>query len=518
MLVNNSYMGNSSTSLQAIIAAIAMLMLAVIAGLMASTANLIMVVLLVGLMVGIPLLLKPLITVWIVLAFCATSGVIIAILGASSIKLIWSISLLSMLLVLPVIMKLLGGAKGVPVFIWLAFIFMVYTLLAAVVQWTPMFEYIAGYKRYFQLYGLMFALALLDFNADDYRRWLKLMLFLALLQLPFCLFQYIVLVPIYRGSSLTSGSYDVVAGTFGGSLEAISNNSGDMVAFLIMAVTFVVARYQAGLISTSIAIILSIFLMFPLILGETKIVVILLPLTWFILMRKQFAKTPVRFVLQLLAMLLISLAFALVYISMNGDNIETAFNDILSYNIGSKGHGEHTRLNRTTVLSFWWEHQSWEDPLSVLFGNGLGSSYFTPSNPVPGHLGAKYFGWGIDLTSASILLWETGLLGFLLIVSMLTSAWFYAGRLWTYVADPAVRADALAIQACIALFTLYLFYNFSFVSSVGLELLVACVLGYLGYLVRVHLPQQKTIMGAVLPDHKIGFISKHLSVHEYRDC
>jgi hypothetical protein len=495
-------------NLQAIVTIVAMVMMAVLVGLIATTANLSFVVLLVGLMVGIPLLSAPRITILIILALGMISGFIYSTF-ASTVggKLTWGVAMLGILIILPCILKLLGGLKDTPSFIWLALVFMIYTLIAAVLQGSPMNEYVAGLKRYFQMYGLMFALALLDFKAEDHRRWLNFMLLIALLQLPFCLYERIVVIPKLGRSGPLVDSIDVVSGTLGGGLEG-GSTSGDMASFLIMAIAFVMARYRAGLVRTQVTIILLILLMIPLVLGETKSVVILLPLVWFVLLRKEFTKKPAQFFLQFLAIFMVSLAIGMVYVSMSNrggihSSVEKTIDNLLSYNIGTKSYtGKENSLNRTTVLSHWWNNQSWQDPLGLLVGNGLGSSA-SVGGTLPGHMGEKYFGWGIDLTSASVLLWETGLLGFLLFISILSSAWLSAGRLWTRVTDPTVRADALAIQAAIAILMFQIFYNSSLVNLLPFELITAYLLGYLGYLVRVHLPQQRIMIGAMTPNNKM---------------
>jgi len=50
------------------------------------------------------------------------------------------------------------------------------------------------------------------------------------------------------------------------------------------------------------------------------------------------------------------------------ENIEST----LDYNIYVRGYGNNY-LNRTTVLIFWAERQGVHDPVSFVFGNGLGS-------------------------------------------------------------------------------------------------------------------------------------------------
>lgn len=493
MFSNDLRTSEPTLNWQIMIGFVAMLLLAVITGLAASTANLVLIVMLVGLMVGVALIAAPRISVWIIIVLGLTCGFIISTIGPSFGKLAWAVVLMSMLLVLPCIIKLMVGTKGIPTHIWLALAFVAYTVIVSILQRSPMSEYFAGFKRFFQMYGLMLALALLDFKEEDHRRWLKLMLFIALIQLPFALYEYIVLVPLRLGLMTDTEATDVVAGTLGANLVGGSAN-GEMVAFLIMALAFVMARWRSGLIGNLATMGMTTILMFPLVLSETKIVVVLLPMVWFIVMRKEITKKPIQFVFQLLALLIITVAIGSIYIGMIKGGTEKAFDVILGYNAGSQGYGG-LLLNRTTVYSFWWDNQGWQDPLKLLIGNGLGSSFSNPDSPVGGRIGMKYFGYGIDLTAASALLWDTGLIGLLLFLSILASAWVSAGRLWGTVSDPSIRADALAIQACIAILMIYVFYDSTLVNILSFELIAAFVLGHLGYLVRVNKPQKRAMPG-----------------------
>ena len=54
-------------------------------------------------------------------------------------------------------------------------------------------------------------------------------------------------------------------------------------------------------------------------------------------------------------------------------------------------------LNRTTVLTFWAEKQGGHDPISLVLGNGLGSSHTFAG----GHVAMRYPNHGIGLTAAS---------------------------------------------------------------------------------------------------------------------
>lgn len=456
--------------------------IAIFTGLIAATGNPVLVALLVGLIVGIAMLWAPNISVWMILVLGLLSGFFISLFPIFN-KLPWALTLLSMLLMLPVILKFVTH-KNIPVFIWIAFIFMLYSLLVSFIQWDSFSQLIAGFKRYFQMYGLMFALALLAFKFEDHKRWLKLMLIIALIQLPFALFEYFVLIGM-RGGHGGAEASDVVAGTLGANLEG-GSASAQMAAFLIMTMAFLVARWKEGLIDRSKTILFVVICLLPLGLGETKIVILLLPIAWLILMRDDIKKHTGRFTLQLFALLLVTTFFGFLYLGLNKSaainmtNLDV-LNQTLNYNVGKKGYGNYL-LNRTTVISFWWLNQSWNDPLGLLLGHGLGSSYFSPSNAVAGNIAVQFIGYGIDLTSASSLLWDTGLLGFALFLIIFISAWVTAGRLRKKSSFADVRADATAIQACIFILAMFAFFDNALVNILSFELIYAFVLGYLGYL------------------------------------
>ncbi|MES2502735.1 MAG: hypothetical protein V4545_09025 [Pseudomonadota bacterium] len=482
MMLERAYTALASINYKIVFAFLFISAVAVFAGLIASTGSLLLVQLLIGMIGGIALLKAPNVSIWILLSVALLYGVFASYVPALS-KLPWALALISMLLLLPVLLQLITQ-KQIPAFIWLAIIFMLYALLVTFMQWDSMSQFLAGFKRYFQMYGLMFALALLAFKPKEYEHWLKLLLVIALIQLPFALFQRFMLGDI---STAAAELTDRVAGTLGSSAEGGSSNA-QMVAFLIMAATFVVARFREGLIEKSKTIWLCILCLMPLVLGETKIVVVLLPLVWFILMREEFKKHTSKFLLQLFAVLAVTSVLGLVYLGLNKGVVSGMTNtDIikqtLEYNIGSQGYGTYI-LNRTTVIAFWWLNHDWHDLIGILFGHGLGSSYFNAGNAVAGNVAVSYIGYGIDLTSASSLLWDTGVFGLLLFISIFVFAWIAAGRLYKATKNPRVRADAIAIQACIAVFAVFIFYDNTLVNILSFELILATVFGYLGYLVH----------------------------------
>ncbi len=471
----------SGIHLKAVAMFMAMALLAVFTGLVATTANPVLIALVVGLMGGVALLLVPQFSIWILLIVGLTSGFLASMFPSLN-KLPWALTLLSMLLMLPVAIKFIE-TKRIPGFIWMALAFMFFALLATAVQWHSLAQFVAGFKRYFQMYGLMFALALLAFKPQDYKRWLALMLIIALMQLPFALYEYFVLAAMRGGRGISGAeASDVVAGTLGANLEGGSANS-EMAAFLIMSIAFLFARWRAGLVEKSRAILMGVVCILPLGLGETKIVMVLLPLVWLILMRDQLREKFVVFLMQFIGLLAVTSLLGMIYLGLNKSSLSEIVSLTINYNFGRQGYGLNI-LNRSTVIEFWWNNQSWGNPVGIFFGNGLGSAYFSPGNAVPGHVAVKFIGYGIDLTSVSSLLWDVGILGLLMFFFIFILAWRAAGRLSRAASQPVVRADALAIQGCIAIFGVFAFYDSALVNYLPFEVVAASVLGYLGYLVR----------------------------------
>lgn len=451
-------------------------------GLVAFTANYIIITLAAGLLVGAMLLGKPTWNITLVIALGLGAGALISMAGPALGKVSWGISMLGFLLWIPAAYGLVT-ARRVPFFVWLSFFFVLYAVAVTVLQWYSFGEFISGFKRYFQASALLVNLATLALTPKHFKQWQKLILAIALLQLPFALYEMIFIVPervgVVAGAELT----DVIAGTFGANLDTGSANA-EMATFVIIAFIFLFARWQEKQFSGRTLLLMAALLLSPLFLGETKIVVVMLPLVTLILLRDDIRNNPGRFAIfgTLALLLFFALGFLYVFV-MDKATLHEAIGGTLAYNFGNQGYGTNV-LNRTTVLSFWWQEQSLSDPLSFLLGHGLGSSYSGGGALIPGHIGSLYPSYGIDLTSASTLLWDLGLVGLILYLAILAFAWTAAVRLRRDSTDHKVRADALAIQAAIALFVLFTIYRNSGVSFMPWEIVQSLVLGYLGYLIR----------------------------------
>lgn len=462
------------------------MVLALFFGLLAVTASPILVGMAAGLVVGVFLLMKPDLLIWLILLLGLTGGAFVSMAGPQFSKITWAVSILGFVLLFLSLFNLLltGKSRTQPAFIWIALAFLVAALATTVAQWYSTGEVIAGIKRLFQAYGLMFAFSTLALSACQMGRFRKVLLAIALLQLPFALYEFFVLVKERGGLQAGSATTDVVAGTFGANLEGGSANSV-MVVYLLIAMAFLFARWKEKTLPMPRLVLMVLPMVVPFFLGEVKVLFVLIPVLFLVLFKRDLPRRPVFFMMMaLFGILFIALLGYLYATVIIQEPIEHILEGTLGYNVEDRGYGDYY-LNRTSVLLFWWQQQSWSNPLAFVFGHGLGSSFSAPS-VFPGHIAMKWPMYGIDLTTASSLLWDTGFMGLSLFVLMLVAAWRTCDFLQSNSRDVQVMADATAIQATIALFSVFVIYNNSLISSPPMEIIMACVLGYLAYLYRQH--------------------------------
>lgn len=472
-------------------------------GLIASTGSIILIAMLFGLIVGTFLLAMPSAAVWVILAggmvFSGLVGLVSEQVAVT--KLPWAISLVGLLLGLLAIFQGITRKKedsALPLHLWCGVVFLIVAIATTLVHWGSLWEFFTGFKRYFQVWGLMFALVLCPFVDRDYRRWLRFFLLAALIQLPFALYELIWLVP-QRETMHILGLVpaDVVAGTFGASLYG-GGVSGDMAAFQIAVMAFIIALWQEKVISLGKMLLVILPIVAPLFLGETKIVVILLPLMLLVLFRREMISKPVIGVLALLLGAGLTYVLGYVYlVYFMKETLDQAVTGTLAYNLYDKGYGGYL-LNRFTALPFWWDHHGAANPVEFFFGHGLGSSYYGAGALSLGKVALQYLGYGIGLTTASTLLWDTGLIGFVSFLMILVTAGLAARGLASRSADASIRAQARGVEVAIVILIVNLFYGTSIITNMSIQAAMFFMLGYLGWLSRRALTADDKKRAAVL--------------------
>ncbi len=452
-------------------------------GRLAATGNIILATVCVGATAVITLMFFPAFSVWVILVLPLSLSGFLALAGPLASKITWVVSVLSLILAGPALLQLVWQRRA-PLYVWMGLAFMIYAMGVSLSLGIDAKQIMAGFKRYFQGYGLMFALATLGFAAVKVQRWRQFFNLLALMQLPMCLFQLFVLVPL-RGGFTSGESTDVVAGTFGGSLLGGSNSS-DLTWFQMTALAFLLAQLRLGTRTLAGSWRYLLIVVAPFAMGESKVVVLMLPLCLVGVYFEQLIRQPMRLLafgaVGAFATFGLALLYAEVFV---GNSLPEVINDTIRYNFQDVGYGTNL-LNRWTVLTFWSDNHSISNLNTLLFGHGLSASYSSLTPGESGNVAARYIGLGIDLSAASTLLWDLGVIGLTFMVSILLVAIGTATRLSHRHPDPKVRADAVGIRTGLALLMLYFPYTNSAVNLITTEVLLAALLGYLAVLTQSH--------------------------------
>lgn len=452
-------------------------------GLISITANPILIGLALGAVLGLFFLMQPKTSIWLVLLLGLAIPAVLDMLGHGLSRVSWGVSMLALLLWVPALFHLIRPqpslSKSIPVFVWIMLLLVLYAVFNSLLQWHGLKELVGGFKRYFQTFGLAIALCSMPLLLTQFDQWLKALLGIALLQLPFALFERFILVPLRGGLAAGGEATDIVAGTMGANLQGGSPNS-IMVTLLLIALGFVYMRYKHGLLERKHLIWSAVILLFPLFLGETKVVIVMLPMMAFVLLRHEMIRSPGKYIPVFIGVGLLTfiLAYIYIYFLLDSDFIE-AWRGVIKYNLQDEGYGK-LLLNRTTSTLFWWKLHGYHDPVSLFFGHGLGSSY--GSGLEAGHVAMHYPMYGINLTTFSTLLWDLGVVGLTIYLSLFVVAWIELNTLIKQNTHPRVKADAYALQLVLAFTLFFAWYSDSQVNLLVHEIILAFAFGYAGFL------------------------------------
>lgn len=447
-----------------------------------------------GLIVGCAILASPRLAVWVTLvgALCFAGLVELYLPGLQQVR--WLFSLLSIALVLVAAVRYLTEAHahprsdpGVVRITVLALCFVASVLAASIASGTPVMAMVVGLKNYFQMWGVLAALALFRYEPAQVTRFVRLLAMLSLVQLPFVLHQFFALVP-QRNTQAAAEHFvvavDIVAGTFGGSMAG-GGRSSDLAILASIAIIYFFARWKYGQASLVRTLLLSAIAFSPMMFNEAKLALVLVPLGLLILFPGAILRRP--FAMMLGAGLLIGVLVAIVAIysmlpgadGQRSRSVDDFVQESLAYNIGKKGYGSAV-LNRTTVYPFWWqEHAHRDDWRGAIFGHGPGATNQVSTTVTETLATKRYLGYAIGLTGLSTLLWETGIVGTGIFVALIAYATLHARRLRRREASQPWQAELQAAQIGLVLLGVSLLHSNYVAFDLGYQGMFVLLLGYL---------------------------------------
>ncbi len=460
-------------------------------GLVVASGKLVPIALVVGGVAGLALLnaLPLAVSLLIVGVLLVTGPVGYFFPGLS--KLSWLFSLLGVFMSGAALLYAAVGrvrpARPIPWFVFTALLLALLALLSTAFSNGSMNEISAGLKRQFQFWGVIFLFAVYPFSSVTVRRWLIFLVGVAVAQLPFSAYQRLVLVPQVMGYEAPGFvPFDIIVGSFEGSMFG-GGSSAIMAMFQVTAAIGLYAAFREKLIGGIRFMLLLLLVATPLALGETKVVMLLIPVALLAAFCDTIARRPLAFLGGALATVAIALALGYVYflVQVSGDvTLEENLADTLAYNLGERGY-YGTGVNRLTAVPYWFESQSWAEPLRTLFGWGIGSAYGVDGRvPLPGHIFVAHPGMHIDLVSASQILWELGAVGALLFYATIVGGLVVGKRNLDQAKSAWDATFCRAMLASLGASFLMSFYSASSLVLVSHSFIFALTLGLIAWRAR----------------------------------
>jgi hypothetical protein len=377
-----------------------------------------------------------------------------------------------------------------PAVIAWALAFALACVVSALVNLSDLIVVVVGIKDYLGMWGLFLSVVFLRWPASFTKRLAWGLFLIALLQLPFVAQEYLILVPKRVGLGGGIVPVDIVAGTFGATLDAGGANAV-LAAYQVVVVACLLALWKNGALSGFKAAVFSVALLSPMVVNQAKITALYLPLAFIVVFHRDIVARPLKFIVAgastagLLAILMTALVLGTP--SSNVQNSADLVKAVIAQQqeTADQKAGQYSQLTRWTALTFWAKEHVRANPINTLIGHGVGNSREYPGGTVGANTlaGTRYVGLRIGYTALSALLWDTGVIGLITVLGMFASAFFTAGQLARYYKGKDNFRTGLfeGLQAGIAVLTLSLAHKDFFVNHVPFQTYTYVIIGFIAY-------------------------------------
>lgn len=374
-------------------------------------------------------------------------------------------------------------------FHWAILVF--FGILALSTSFSPPSSYLflLTSRSYFFLWSVYLLLALGNVTPEFFKNAWKLMYGVAFLQLPFAIYQNLIIAR----NRTDNASWDAVIGTFQGYKEAGGDSAG-MAIFLLTIFTIALSLWRRGLQSGLSVFVTGIAALCTISLAEVKVVYILFPIILIGVYRSELLRN---IQLALVGSAVIAVLVATIFIAYDlqytteaitsQKSLDKKAEGIFKFSTAADVYGWHGEVGRVTALLIWWNGNEKSDP-QMYVGNGMGSTAISQRYAeLGGKIGERYFPLQIDTSAATVLLWETGIFGLFAFCTILILAALTARRLARSHSLPGINAALLdATPAILAMYLFTIPYHKNAIGgSTAGQLVLLFFLGHVAYWARL---------------------------------
>ncbi len=394
--------------------------------------------------------------------------------------------------------------RELPVFLLCLYLFFSVFLFSVALNKTSPFTALVSSKNYLFVWSIMF---LIGFGAVAERQlenlW-RFFLWIGVLQFPFAVIERFFFAK--RAGVL---NYDAVVGTFGGDPEG-SGASAAMALFLVFTMLLASSLYSARRISGLFHWAVLICAIGAIAVAEVKVVFVVLPIGYLWLFRKQIPRNLGRtFVMGTLLAAMLAGVFYIYRTTIyskesRAASVEATIERLFEPEMKAGFYDSRTgNITRTGALVRWWVLHPISEPAQFLFGHGPGAS--RRSQTAGDGAAARKYLFNISTSSASALLWDVGITGYISFVFILLFGAQRAERAARNKAIPGVQRSILQANAAALLITAMMtVHNRDAIDFAPVQFLISAMLGHLFLMTRTYAPRGRTAAPASATAYTAG--------------
>jgi hypothetical protein len=374
-----------------------------------------------------------------------------------------------------------NARQGIGWFGVLVGLFLLLLAFSSLLNRIPVGQAIVGVRNYVPYIGVATLLLYCRLQPEFVRKLPLGLLAIGLLQMPFALFQHLVTGP-WRAAlrNAVGRSDEAIVGTFGGS-AVTGGYTGEMAAFLVMCIVFVIALRRERQIGTGLAALMSLVLLVPILLAETKVSLVLLPLLVGVCFVRDALHNPRFFLVALVVGVILVGAIGIVYYLRYWHDSAGAART-LGYSFDPNFMVTRFHRGRVGAIVHWYQmNPGAGQVITAFFGHGMGSSLESSATIGIGSAVVRY-GLGLDAHAMARLLWDSGVAGFAVFLLLSLRTFWVARRLARRDnADPLVRASLVFCSGAGLAMTLMLPYQDAVLGGSALQFLFWFCAGFVEY-------------------------------------
>ena len=460
---------------------------AIVTGIVASTGNLILAGLFIAGITGVIISFSRVVLLWVVILIGLVAAGLTQ-LYVPQIQLVrWLVIPAGLALIVHALFEKLSISSRddyFPGILWWALAFITINIVSILLNYSRADVALFGLKGYFQIWSVLFALALIDWPERVMQYLPKIFFGVALLQMPFVLHQYFFLVPNRVGLGDGVVPVDIVAGTFGASAEGGGANAA-LATFLFITLAGLVSLLRENVISFTKCLAYSIPLMIPVLLNEAKVSVLYMLTAFIVLFRNDIFLTPIKFLgASLLSIVVLGILMTAYTLHAPANKDVDNWLDLLQYTYAYNIQNEETwnrELTRSGAYKYWFSEHGIRNLPQTLLGHGAGVTRSLDTSAVESEVRVDEVELGIGITTVTAVLWESGIIGIICLFGLMLSSFMTAGRLANNCQSKYSKAIFRGAQASIAVIFISLWHKNFFVFHISYQTFFVILFGFLAY-------------------------------------